>query len=142
MSGQESYWEHAPHDADMIIRGVGADVGQAFEQAASAMTALITDEAIEAETCIDIACSAPDQEILLTEWLNRIVYEMSSGGMIFGRFAIEEISATHLVGKAWGEPIEQTRHQPVVEVKGATLSELNVSQQSDGKWIAQCVVDI
>ena len=139
---RKTYWEHAPHDADMIVRGVGPDVGRAFEQAACAMTALVTERPIASEACIDIECPAPDLEMLLNEWLNQIVYEMSSRRMIFGRFLVEDISATHLAGKAWGEPVDQLRHEPAVEIKGATLSELKVIQLPDNGWMAQCIVDI
>lgn len=142
MPERKTYWEHAPHDADMIVRGVGPDVGRAFEQAACAMIALVTERPIASKICIDIECTAPDQEMLLTEWLNQLVYEMSSRRIIFGRFLVEDISATHLAGKAWGEPIDQLRHQPAVEVKGATLSELKVMHLPDDGWMAQCVVDI
>jgi SHS2 domain-containing protein len=30
----------------------------------------------------------------------------------------------------------------VVEVKGATLTNLRVAQDADGMWIAECVVDV
>src|SRR3972149_8529533 len=38
-------WEHFPHIADIGVRGIGATRAQAFEQAALAMTAGITDPA-------------------------------------------------------------------------------------------------
>jgi SHS2 domain-containing protein len=47
-----------------------------------------------------------------------------------------------LYAKAWGERIEVARHQPAVEVKGATLTELLVRQDQSGGWLAQCVVDV
>jgi len=34
------------------------------------------------------------------------------------------------------------RHQPTVEVKGATYTELKVAQDALGQWVAQCVVDV
>ncbi len=36
----------------------------------------------------------------------------------------------------------RARHQPAVEVKGATLTALEVRRASGGGWIAQCVVDV
>jgi len=36
-------WEHFPHDADVGVRGVGATLAQAYEQAALALTAAIAD---------------------------------------------------------------------------------------------------
>jgi SHS2 domain-containing protein len=36
-------WEHYEHDADIGVRGYGATRAQAFEQAALALTAVVTD---------------------------------------------------------------------------------------------------
>jgi SHS2 domain-containing protein len=52
------------------------------------------------------------------------------------------ITGTRLNGRASGEPIDIARHQPAVEVKGATLTALKVAEQPDGSWCAQCVVDV
>jgi SHS2 domain-containing protein len=37
--------------------------------------------------------------------------------------------------------VDPVRHEPAVEVKGATYTALRV-QQTDGHWLAQCVVDV
>jgi hypothetical protein len=34
------------------------------------------------------------------------------------------------------------KHQPAVEVKGATYTALRVRQELGGEWVAQCVVDL
>jgi tRNA nucleotidyltransferase (CCA-adding enzyme) len=34
------------------------------------------------------------------------------------------------------------RHEPAVEVKGATYTALRVEQLEDGHWLVQCVVDV
>jgi len=52
------------------------------------------------------------------------------------------IQGGHLVARVWGEPVDVARHQPAVEIKGATMTELRVEEDSDGNWIAQCVVDV
>ena len=39
----ETGWQHFPHDADMGVRGIGNSKEAAFEQAALALTALVTD---------------------------------------------------------------------------------------------------
>ncbi|HMB29935.1 MAG TPA: archease, partial [Blastocatellia bacterium] len=38
-----TYWDHFSHEADMGVLGVGATKEEAFEQAAVALTAVITD---------------------------------------------------------------------------------------------------
>lgn len=61
-------WEHFPHEADMGVRGVGATKAQAFEQAARALTAIVTDlGAVAAKTRVPIECTAPDDELLLVD---------------------------------------------------------------------------
>lgn len=135
-------WEHFPHGADIGIRGFGPTLACAFEQAAIAMTAVICDiGSVVPRTRVQVACAAPDRELLLIEWLNALVLEMAADGLLFSRFAVE-IEDSRLRGTAWGEPVEIARHEPAVEVKGATLTELRVETTSDGEWIAQCVVDV
>lgn len=126
----------------MGVRGHGETLGAAFEQAALALTAVITDlERVEPREPVEIRCEAPDPEILLYDFLNRLVYEIAVGGRLFSRFEVE-IDGEHLNARAWGEPVDVARHQPAVEVKGATFTQLRVEQQPDGHWIAQCVLDI
>ena len=135
-------WEHFRHVADIGVRGVGRTLGDAFEQAALAMTAVIvTPDSVAAREVIEIDLSAPDHEILLTEWLNALIYEMATRRMLFGRFEVL-IEDHHLSARAWGEGIDVGRHQPTVEIKGATFTELRVSRGPEGLWYAQCVVDV
>jgi tRNA nucleotidyltransferase (CCA-adding enzyme) len=134
-------WEHFPHGADVGVRGVGESKEEAFAHAALALTGVITDPAlVSAHESIDIECTAPDDEFLLVEWLNAIIYEMAIRKMLFSRFTVR-IADFKLKAKAWGERIDIEKHRPGVEAKGATCTELSVKRDND-KWIAQCVVDV
>lgn len=136
------FWEHFEHGADIGVRGVGSTKAEAFEQAAIALSAVITDpEQVAPTTEIAIACEAPDDELLLVDWLNALIYEMAVRKMLFGRFEVHLHGLT-LHAKVFGEAVSQERHQPAVEVKGATLTELGVFQSPEGLWNAQCVVDV
>jgi tRNA nucleotidyltransferase (CCA-adding enzyme) len=135
-------WEHFHHVADIGVRGSAPTLAEAFEQAALAMTAVIIDPAEVAEThAVEIAVSASDREMLLVEWLDALIYEMATLKMLFRRFRVE-LHDDALQAMAWGEPIDVARHQPGVEIKGATLTELRVWQDNKGIWHAQCVVDV
>jgi tRNA nucleotidyltransferase (CCA-adding enzyme) len=70
-------WEHFPHEADVGLRGFGPTLGIAFEQAALALTAVVTDHVIADKTEVEVVCDAPDVELLFVEWLNAIIYEMA-----------------------------------------------------------------
>jgi tRNA nucleotidyltransferase (CCA-adding enzyme) len=135
-------WEHFPHEADMGVRGIGLTREAAFEGAALALTGVITDptDVIPAQK-VSINCQAPDDELLLVDWLNALVYEMATRKMLFGLFEVH-IHDHSLQATAWGEPVEVTRHRPAVEVKGATYTQLSLKQDEQGRWVAQCVVDV
>jgi len=135
------HWEHFPHGADVGIRGRGATLPEAFEQAGLALTAIVTDAKVDPLTPVEVNCEAPDVEVLLVEWLNAIIYEMAVRNMIFGRYRVT-LNGTHLQGIMWGEPIDQAKHSPAVEPKGATFTALHVDQGSDGTWSAACIIDV
>lgn len=128
--------------ADMGVRGIGPSRQAAFEEAALAMCATITDPAlVRPEMLVEVDCEAKEDEFLLVDWLNALIAEMSARRMIFSKFEVN-IGNGHLQGRAWGEIADPARHHPAVEVKGATLTELKVTKASDGIWTAQCVVDV
>jgi len=135
-------WEHFPHQADIGVRGIGSSKAEAFEQAALALTGVITDpQILSPSEKVEITCEAPDDELLLVDWLNALVYEMAIRKLLFGRFEVR-LAGQRLEGRAWGEKIDVARHQPAVEVKGATLTCLRVGQDTGSAWVAQCVVDV
>ncbi len=141
-SNQICSWEHFSHDADIGIRGIGGSVTSAFAQAAVALTAVICDvKSVKPLKPIEIKCKAADNELLFVDWLNALIYHMAVEKMLFSLFEIE-IHDHVLRATVWGEPVDQKHHQPAVEVKGATFTELSVTHSPDDHWIAQCVIDV
>jgi len=134
-------WEHFPHGADIGVRGYGRSAAEAFEQAALALTAVVTQTPVEPKFQVQVDCEAPDLELLFAEWLNTIIYEMAVRGMLFGRFAVQ-IAGTRLKGTLWGEPVDVARHAPACEPKGATYTALKVAADETGLWSAGCIVDV
>jgi tRNA nucleotidyltransferase (CCA-adding enzyme) len=140
-NGSMATWRHFAHDADIGLIGVGPTKAEAFQQAAIALTAVVADPAlVKLVTPVEIACHAPDDELLLVEWLNALIYEMSVRSMLFGSFSVT-LAGGDLRATAWGEPVDPERHEPAVEIKGATMTELCVTRIPAG-WLAQCVVDV
>ena len=133
-------WEHFSHGADVGVRGFGPSLEEAFEQAALALAAVVTETPVVPKIAVTVVCEAPDNELLLVEWLDAIIYEMAARRMLFGRFSVS-IRGRRLYGTAWGESV-QPRHVPACEPKAATLTELRVARDSSGLWSAGCVVDV
>lgn len=140
-AAKKARWEHFPHDADVGVRGFGTSPAEAFEQAALALTAVVTQAEVHPLVPAEIECGGTDLELLFVEWLNAIIYEMAVRQMLFGRFTVR-IEGTHLEGTIWGEPVDVARHAPACEPKGATYTALKVAVDENGSWSAACVVDV
>ena len=142
LGGDRIGWELFAHDADIGARGYGATKAVAFENAARAMMAACLDlSRVRREQRITVSCSAPDDEVLLVDWLNALIFEMATRNLVFGDFSVQ-IERHNLKAEAWGEPVDNARHAPSCEPKGATYTALRVVQGADGRWCAQCVVDV
>lgn len=137
----QAHWEHFEHGADVGVRGLAPTKAGAFEQAALAMTAVITPPAkIRPRETVEFACQAPDDELLLASWLNALICEMATRRMLFGQFEVR-LDENRLQARARGESTSPRRHQPAIEVKGATVTLLRVAPADDG-WLAQTVIDV
>jgi tRNA nucleotidyltransferase (CCA-adding enzyme) len=134
-------WEHFAHDADIGVRGWGPTIAEAFEQAALALTAVVTDAEVAPQISVDVTCDGPDLELLFVEWLNAIIYEMAVRRMLFGRYEVRIVD-TRLTGTLSGEVVDVARHTPACEPKGATYTALRVAKDANGIWTAGCIIDV
>jgi SHS2 domain-containing protein len=131
-----AYFEH---DADMGIVGRGTLLEEAFEQAATAMFAMMADPAqVRPQASVAIEFEEADVELALVTWLNLLLGQARSRALIFGRFRLRR-DGDRWSGTAEGEPWRDGLERGV-EVKGATLTGLAVTQRN-GIWDARCVVD-
>ncbi|MFA5293524.1 MAG: archease [Phycisphaerae bacterium] len=134
-------WEHFAHQADIGIRATADSLSSAFEDAAIALTAIVTKpKKVEAKESVNIDCSGKNEELLFVNWLNAVIYEMVVRKMLFSKFDVS-IENLKLSAKIWGEKINQEKHSPAVEPKAVTYNQLSVTEEN-GKWLAQCVVDV
>jgi len=141
-SAAHKAWCHFDHDADIGVVGTGPSPEAAFVAAAEGMMAIVCDPDTVAElNAIVITCEAPNLSLLFVDWLNALVFEMATRRMLFRRFEVT-LDDSRLSATAWGEVGEVARHRPAVEIKGATYTALKVAQGDDGRWSAQCVVDV
>ena len=136
-TGGHDYFEH---DADIGVAGRGATVEESFESAAAATFAIMVDlTAVRPEQSVTLAFEEADVEIALVRWLNLLLGLSHERGLVFGRFWIER-DGVKWRGGASGEPWRRDLERGV-EVKGATLTMLQVREDRDG-WVARCVVDV
>jgi len=137
----EKDFEILDHTADVGIIAYGNDMKQAFANTAKGLFSLITElENINEVLYRDIELVAPDQESLLVEWLNELIYLFDAEGVIFRRFDIVELDATRLKARSYGEKVDSSKHKLKTGVKAATYHMLKVDK-TDGCKV-QVLLDI
>lgn len=128
------------HEADIGIIGRGQSIEDAFVSAAESVFNIMVDiSTIKSTQSIDIEFKEDDLEFALVAWLNHLINEAYTNGLIFGKFALNK-NNNHWKGKAWGEPWRDDLERGT-EVKGATLTMLSV-KKINNEWEARCVVDV
>ena len=129
------------HTADVAIRAYGIDIKQAFANAAKALFSLITElDNVEDVLHRDIELTATDQESLLVEWLNKLIYLFDAENIIFKRFDIIRLANTQLEARCYGEKVDRSRHELKIGVKAATYHMLKIDKD-DGRQV-QVLFDI
>lgn len=134
-------FETFEHGADVGVRGFGNTLEEAFANGAKAMFSVMVDiERVKAKDTFEIKCSSYDSETLFVEWLNHLLTLAGIKRAVFSEFQVR-IENHNLKGLALGEKFDPKRHEPGVEVKGATYSMLKVEKRNH-QFMAQCVVDV
>ena len=137
----ERDFEVVNHTADVGIIAYGADVRQAFANAARALFSLITElDDVKEVLFRDIEVKASDEESLLVEWLNELIYLFDVENIIFKRFDITKINHTQLKARSYGEKVDKSRHKLKTGIKAATYHMLKVDKNDGCK--VQVLFDI
>ena len=137
----EKEFEIVNHTADVGIIAHGADMNEAFANAAKGLFSLITElDDVEEVMHRDIELTAPDQESLLVAWLNEFIYLFDAEQIIFKKFDITQLSQTHLKARSYGYKVDSARHKLKIGVKAATYHMLKVDESNGSK--VQVLFDI
>lgn len=134
-------FEIMDHTADVGIIAHGADMSEAFANAAKGLFSLITElDDVEEVEYRDIELTATDRESLLVAWLNELIYLFDVENIIFKRFDISQLSNTHLKARSYGHKVDSSKHKLKMGVKAATYHMLKVDR-NDGARV-QVLFDI
>ena len=139
--------ETLDHTADMGIRGWGGTLEAALEETAASMFELTADiHGLEPRIEVTITCSGKDEGELLVEFLNALICAADVNELILCTTVIGSIKKSRdgwsLEATARGVPREEVAGRLLVEVKAATYCGISVAKDGEGRWAAQCVVDL
>jgi len=125
----EKDFEIVDHTADVGIIAYGTDMNQAFANAARALFSLITElDDVDEVLHRDTKLTAPDEESLLVEWLNELIYLFDVENILFKRFDITQLNNTQLKARSYGEKVDSSKHKLKIGVKAATYHMLKVDK--------------
>ena len=135
-------YETFDHTADLGLRVRAPDLGTLFAEAGMALTACLVENpaAVRHEVALDVKLPADDLEFLLFDWLKALLYRFDAEKTLFSRFEVK-VSEAGLEATAWGEQLDESRHELAHEVKAITYHGLKVEPYADG-WQAEVIVDI
>ena len=135
-------FEFVDHTGDLGVRVFGESLPRLFEQAAEALTFILTDpETIRIKETRKLLLEAKTDEELLITWLNEFVYLFDTEGLLFKAFEVLSIHDHHLEALAQGEIYMEGRHPIKTAVKAATYHQLKISRHQ-GVWTAQVIFDL
>lgn len=123
-------YEYLDHPADVQIHAWGDNLKDAFENAAVALTAYITDlDSIEIKTKEDLAVEADDKESLLFRFLDEILFLFNAEpNFLAKRVRILDFCETtfRIRAECYGEHFDLNKHPQGTEIKAITYSAMRV----------------
>jgi SHS2 domain-containing protein len=135
-------YEFFDHTADLGLRIYGPSLAGLFENAGCALFDVLTDRAsVQPRQRQRFTLQRDNEEELLVEWLGSLLYEFDARGLLFSRFAVEELDGQSLAASAYGEQFQPGCHELKTVVKAVTYHGLSIRQEN-GLWLATVVIDV
>ena len=136
-------YEPLEHTSEAGIIARGATLAEAFANVAEGMYDLMLElDGVEERESRELALDNQNTEALLVDWLLELLFLTETEGLVFRRFAVDELSETSLRGRVWGERFDEERHRSHnVVVKAVTYYLLEIGRE-DGGYRVQVLFDI
>lgn len=136
------HYRFIDHTADFGLEIFGRSPSDLFEQAAKALTDLLTDPSLLKEQhrhTLDIDGS--DWEDLLINWLRELLYIYNGEDRFVAGVDIISIEQTRLRAEVATEDYRMGHHEIRNEIKAVTYHQLEVKADVDG-WRARVIFDV
>ena len=139
------------HTADVGIASTGQSLEEALAWLAIGVFSLIVDpDGVLPRDCRQISVSSRDQQALVVDWLNELLYLYEAEGFLpkecevsvheRRRTVSTNPDAVAIQARCLGEPLDPARHHILSVVKAATYHGLQITH--NGHWRIQVILDI
>lgn len=120
------------HTADIGLVAYGGSLAEAFANAAYGMFSIIADlDSVQETESRRVDINEDDEEVLLVEWLNGLLYHFDVESLLFKRFEIDILEPDRLAATCHGEQYDPARHQLKLGIKSATYHMLRIDKEKN-----------
>ncbi|MCJ7762506.1 archease, partial [Candidatus Bathyarchaeota archaeon] len=129
-------FEFMEHTADVYVAAHGANLAEAFENAALAMFEVMTDTSkVTANAEDSLTVEAEDEYALLYSWLEALLVKFEVNGILYSKFKVSRLEETsegfRLTATVWGEKFNAEKHTQKVAVKAVTYHRMEIIKEID-----------
>jgi SHS2 domain-containing protein len=138
----KNFYELIDHTADIGIVVRSETREELFQKAALAAFDIIGDlDSVKPKERVKVEVGGEDDEELMVNWLNELIFLFDAKGWLFSQFDIEETSDKILKATCSGEKFNPQVHRVKTELKAATYHDILVSQDRIG-WSLRIIFDV
>jgi SHS2 domain-containing protein len=122
------------HATDAFIEVTAKNLKEAFSVTADAVINITLDQGkVEEKEQKEFSAQGKDLRYLLFSWLEEITFVLITEGFAIKRieFDILEKDGYFIQARAYGEPLEFTKHNFKVEIKAPTFYEMKIEQNNE-----------
>ena len=135
-------FEFVAHTADVAALVRGHDLEDVLRNAAAAFYSLAMGErSIAATFCRSVAITSVDDDALLVDWLNELIYLLFVDHLAFSQFQFEELVDGRLRATCYGQHFLPCQPHILREVKAATYHMAHLEPDRGG-LTARIVFDV
>lgn len=132
--------------ADVAYEATGKTLEKLFESSARAlMHSMVANlDSIESSTSMKFSLKADNEEKLLHDFLDEIVYYKDAENLFFNEYVLKirkEEDGYHLEAILKGEKIDQRKHKISVDVKAVSWHKYKVEERKEG-WKCFVILDV
>ena len=139
---EKDYYEVIDHTADIGIIVRSETRQELFQKAALAAFDIMGDlEQVKARETIDVEVHGEDDEELMVNWLNELIFLFDAKGWLFSQFEIKRLNDRILKATCSGEKFKPQIHHVKTELKAATYHNILISEDRIG-WSLSIIFDV
>lgn len=128
------------HTADVLMHICGATKKELFEEAARALFSVMFPTSAHEEVTIHFTLNGEDKEHLLHLFLSEILFYAEVECVALSRAKVT-FTTSGLSAELFGEPFCREKHAGGTEVKGVSLSGMEIARTDEG-WCTLILFDV